>query len=75
MAFATTVAISSPARPGREGEDVRSDKTGSGPSNNKERKNNDRGDRDVGDALRAVYQDAVAESIPSEMLDLLRKLG
>jgi len=29
----------------------------------------------VGDALRAVYREAVAESIPDEMLDLLNKLG
>lgn len=32
------------------------------------------GDRSVGDALRAVYQDAVGESVPDEMLDLLKKL-
>ncbi|WP_326524743.1 NepR family anti-sigma factor [Sphingomonas sp.] len=32
-------------------------------------------DRNVGDALRAVYQDAVSESVPDEMLDLLKKLG
>jgi hypothetical protein len=31
--------------------------------------------RDVGDALRAVYHDAVDESIPREMLDLLNKLS
>ena len=30
---------------------------------------------DVGDALRTVYQRAVAEDIPPEMLDLLGKLG
>ncbi|WP_197054257.1 NepR family anti-sigma factor [Sphingomonas sp. 37zxx] len=28
----------------------------------------------VGDALRAVYRQAVDESIPDELLDLLRKL-
>ena len=33
------------------------------------------GSRNVGDALRAVYQDAVSESVPDEMLDLLKKLG
>ena len=32
-------------------------------------------DRQVGDALRAVYQNAVSENIPDEMLDLLNKLG
>ena len=32
-------------------------------------------DRNVGDALRAVYREAVDESIPSELLDLLNKLG
>ncbi len=31
-------------------------------------------DRNVGDALRAVYRDAAAETIPDEMLDLLSKL-
>ncbi|MDG5488126.1 NepR family anti-sigma factor [Sphingomonas sp. BGYR3] len=31
--------------------------------------------RDVGDALRAVYHDAVDESIPRELLDLLNKLS
>ena len=31
--------------------------------------------RNVGDALRAVYHDAVAESVPDEMLELLKKLG
>jgi hypothetical protein len=31
--------------------------------------------RDVGDALRAVYHDAVSESVPDEMLELLKKLG
>ena len=31
--------------------------------------------RNVGDALRAVYQDAVAETVPDEMLELLKKLG
>ena len=33
------------------------------------------GTRNVGDALRAVYHDAVAESVPDEMLELLKKLG
>lgn len=33
------------------------------------------GERDVGEALRAVYHDAVSESVPDEMLDLLKKLG
>lgn len=31
-------------------------------------------DRDMGAALRKVYQHAVEEAIPSEMLDLLGKL-
>jgi len=29
----------------------------------------------VGDALRSVYDRALREDIPSEMLDLLKKLG
>ena len=32
------------------------------------------GDRDMGSALRSVYQQTVEEQIPSEMLDLLGKL-
>ena len=31
-------------------------------------------DRDMGSALRTVYQKTVEESIPAEMLDLLGKL-
>lgn len=30
---------------------------------------------DVGDALKTVYQRAISEDIPPEMLDLLGKLG
>ncbi|HWK35339.1 NepR family anti-sigma factor [Sphingomonas sp.] len=74
MAFTTPEPRSSPARPGLEGEVVRSDKTGSSQKKAEHSKANE-GDRTVGDALRAVYQDAVAESIPDEMLDLLHKLG
>lgn len=33
-----------------------------------------KGDAQVANALRSVYQRAVDEDIPSEMLDLLRKL-
>jgi len=33
------------------------------------------GERNVGEALRAVYHDAVSESVPDEMLELLKKLG
>ena len=32
------------------------------------------GDRDMGTALRKIYQRAVEETIPAEMLDLLGKL-
>ena len=31
-------------------------------------------DRDMGDALRSVYDRTVQESVPDEMLDLLSKL-
>lgn len=34
-----------------------------------------RDDRDVGAALRSVYQKTVEESVPDEFLDLLGKLG
>lgn len=33
------------------------------------------GSANVGEALRAVYRDAVAETVPDEMLDLLNKLA
>ncbi|GGO93356.1 NepR family anti-sigma factor [Stakelama pacifica] len=32
-------------------------------------------DGDVGNALRAVYREAIDEDVPDEMLDLLKKLG
>lgn len=35
----------------------------------------DRSDRDVGAALRTVYQKTVEEKVPDEFLDLLGKLG
>ncbi|WP_284052443.1 NepR family anti-sigma factor [Stakelama marina] len=31
--------------------------------------------KNVGDALRAVYREAVSEEVPDEMIDLLNKLG
>lgn len=31
-------------------------------------------ERDIGAALRAAYEEAVAEDIPAEILDLLNKL-
>ena len=31
-------------------------------------------DRNIGDALRRVYQDAAEEAVPDDLLDLLRKL-
>ena len=32
-------------------------------------------DSEVGDALRSIYQKTVHEDVPTEMLDLLDKLG
>jgi hypothetical protein len=32
-------------------------------------------DSNIGDALRSIYQQTVHEDVPSEMLDLLDKLG
>ncbi|MDR6851439.1 hypothetical protein J2Y54_000932 [Sphingomonas sp. BE123] len=32
------------------------------------------GERNIGDALRRVYQDAASEDVPDDLLDLLRKL-
>lgn len=39
------------------------------------RRDSDTQDKAVGDALRRVYHQAIDESIPDEMLDLLNKLG
>ncbi|UZK67366.1 NepR family anti-sigma factor [Sphingomonas sp. M1-B02] len=30
--------------------------------------------RDIGDALRQAYDDAVSEAVPDDLLDLLKKL-
>jgi hypothetical protein len=35
---------------------------------------NARKDRNIGDALRRVYSDAVDEQVPDDLLNLLRKL-
>lgn len=44
--------------------------------NGADRNGRNRGDnRNVGAALRSVYQETVNEDVPSEMLDLLGKLG
>ena len=43
------------------------------PAAKQEPKKPDR-DRDMGDALRSVYDRTVQESVPDEMLDLLSKL-
>lgn len=49
------------------------------PSTNEKRgrrqKEKKRGDPELGQALRSVYQRTIDEDIPSEMLDLLGKLG
>lgn len=34
----------------------------------------ERSDRNIGDALRRVYQDAADEKVPDDLLDLLSKL-
>ena len=31
-------------------------------------------EKDMGDALRSIYHDAVEEDVPNELLDLLKKL-
>lgn len=41
----------------------------------KPRRKDEPGGNDVGKVLRTVYQNAVDEDIPAEMLDLLSKLG
>lgn len=39
------------------------------------RSNDPTADKAVGDALRSVYQAAVNEDVPADLLDLLGKLG
>lgn len=61
------------------GRDVQGDevvsKTADDKTPRRDEKKNGGGERDVGEALRAVYHDAVSESVPDVMLDLLKKLG
>lgn len=61
--------------PGRKGDEVRSTKDDGKAQPGKAGNKKGGTDRQVGDALRAVYQNAVSESVPDEMLDLLNKLG
>ena len=62
------------SNPGFEGENVRS---GSDEPKKPPKRGGDQNhtDKSVGETLRRVYDDAVDEAIPDEMLDLLRKLG
>lgn len=50
------------------------DSGGKGSSSSKRRASSGKDEGQVANALRSVYQRAVDEDIPSEMLDLLRKL-
>ena len=45
------------------------------PGSERRPRNKKKQSADVGDALRTVYERAVSEDIPPEMLDLLGKLG
>ena len=45
------------------------------PDTSRKPRNKKKQSGDVGDALRSVYERAIAEDIPPEMLDLLGKLG
>jgi len=52
-----------------------SDKTGTMPPKPRRKVEDDAPDQRVGRALRGVYQETVEETVPDEMLDLLKKLG
>lgn len=70
-----TCAYAVPVRPGCWGDEVAS-KTGDDKVPRRSDGKTASGEqRNVGDALRAVYHDAVSESVPDEMLELLKKLG
>ncbi len=67
--------------PGNQGDEVfpADDKNKATPSNGADQPPPKSGaapqsDRNIGDALRRVYQDAAGEDIPDDLLDLLRKL-
>ncbi|HTG38869.1 NepR family anti-sigma factor [Sphingomonas sp.] len=45
------------------------------PSDEKPLKQTGTKQKNVGDALRAVYREAVDEKVPDELLDLLKRLG
>jgi hypothetical protein len=51
------------------------DETETAPPETRQARKRQSGGGEVGDALRTVYQRAVNEDIPPEMLDLLGKLG
>ena len=55
-----------------EKEEPREELTAPGPRKSPK---TDRSDRDVGAALRTVYQKTIEEKVPDEFLDLLGKLG
>lgn len=55
-----------------EKEEPREALSAPGPKNSPQSR---RSDRDVGAALRTVYQKTVEEKVPDEFLDLLGKLG
>jgi hypothetical protein len=72
---AGAIFVHPPISQGFEGDEVRSadqkkkeplGRTGGGMATRK--------DRNIGEALRRVYQDAADESIPDDLLDLLSKL-
>ncbi|MBR0551152.1 hypothetical protein J7S20_01380 [Sphingomonadaceae bacterium LXI357] len=63
---------------GSEGDSVRSEHDRKEEVEKGRRKKADGPDsknKNVGDALRAVYREAVSEEVPDEMIDLLNKLG
>lgn len=60
---------------GYQGDEVRSaDGKNKGPRERTTEVLNARKDRNIGDALRRVYSDAVNEDVPTDLLDLLSKL-
>jgi hypothetical protein len=56
-------------------DETKSTQEQAGPQTATDSRDGKKADRDVGHALRSVYSATVNEDIPSELLDLLGKLG
>lgn len=76
MLAAAVFFVHPPGSWGYQGDEVRSaDEKNGVPRERTTEVLNARKDRNIGDALRRVYSDAVDEDVPNDLLDLLSKLN